>query len=143
MAKNEASQNYTVSVTSGTAPYTVYLNGNILDTFTTSTFDVNTKNGGVLEVKTAKACEGKLTEIIDNIFLKRNPVSETIDLLLPNNAASSFEIKVYDTKGKIVLDGSFEKQGNELSIPFNGLNSGTYILKVGNENTNTFKVLKR
>ena len=143
LAKNEASRNYTVSVTSGTAPYTVYLNGNILDTFTTSTFDVNTKNGGVLEVKTAKACEGKLTEIIDNIFLKRNPVSETIDLLLPNNAASSFEIKVYDTKGKIVLDGSFEKQGNELSIPFNGLNSGTYILKVGNENTNTFKVLKR
>ncbi|WP_299001152.1 thrombospondin type 3 repeat-containing protein [uncultured Tenacibaculum sp.] len=143
LAKNEASQNYTVSVTSGTAPYTVYLNGNILDTFTTSTFDVNTKNSGVLEVKTAKACEGKLTEIIDNIFLKRNPVSETIDLLLPNNAASSFEIKVYDTKGKIVLDGSFEKQGNELSIPFNGFNSGTYILKVGNENTNTFKVLKR
>ncbi|WP_428743419.1 thrombospondin type 3 repeat-containing protein [Tenacibaculum sp.] len=143
LAKNEVSQNYTISVISGTAPYTVYLNGNILDTFTTTTFDVNAKKGGVLEVKTAKACEGKLTEIIDNIFLKNNPVSETIDLLLPDNAASSFKVKIYDTKGKIVLDGSFEKQGNELSIPFSGFNSGTYILKIGNENTNTFKVLKR
>ncbi|WP_028891577.1 thrombospondin type 3 repeat-containing protein [Tenacibaculum sp. 47A_GOM-205m] len=143
LAKNVESQNYTISITSGTAPYTVYLNGKILDTFNIATFDVNTKKGGVLEVKTARACEGKLTEIIDNVFLKNNPVSETIDLLLPDNAASNFEVKIYDIKGKIVLEGSFEKQGNELSIPFNGFNSGTYILKVGNENTNTFKVLKR
>ncbi|CAM1338938.1 thrombospondin type 3 repeat-containing protein [Tenacibaculum aestuarii] len=143
LTKNKASQNYTVSVTSGTAPYTVYLNGNILDTFTTATFDVTAKNGGVLEVKTAKVCEGKLTEIIDNIFLKRNPVSETIDLLLPDNAPSHLEAKVYNVRGKLILEGRFEKQGNELSIPFNGFNSGTYMLKVGNDNTNTFKVLKR
>lgn len=143
LAKNEASRNYTVNVISGTAPYSVYLNGNLLDTFNSSTFDVNTSEGGVLEVKTAKACEGKFNVVIDNIFLKKNPVTETIDLMLPNNAPSRIEAKVYNIKGKLILEGRFEKQGNELSIPFNGFNSGTYILKVGNDNTNTFKVLKR
>ena len=143
LAKNEESKNYTVNVTSGTAPYTVYLNGNLLDTFNTPTFDINTKEGGVLEVKTAKACEGKLNVIIDNIFLKKNPISNTIELLLPDNAPFNFDVKVYDIKGKMVLEGSIEKQGNELLIPFNEFKSGTYILKIGNDNTNTFKVLKR
>ncbi|WP_435253962.1 thrombospondin type 3 repeat-containing protein [Tenacibaculum sp. A30] len=143
LAKNEASRNYTVNVISGTAPYSVYLNGNLLDTFNSSTFDVNTSEGGVLEVKTAKACEGKFNVVINNIFLKKNPVTETIDLMLPDNAPSSIEAKVYNIKGKLILEGRFEKQGNELSIPFNGFNSGTYILKVGNDNTNTFKVLKQ
>ncbi|CAM1352339.1 thrombospondin type 3 repeat-containing protein [Tenacibaculum crassostreae] len=143
VAKNAASKNYTVNVTSGTAPYTVYLNGNLVDTFNTSTFNVNVEGSGVLEVKTAKACEGKSNVIIDNIFLKHNPVSNTIDLLLPNDAESKLNIRLYDIKGKIILEGAFEKQGNELSIPFDGFNSGTYLLKVGNNNTNTFKVLKR
>ncbi|MGG6229660.1 thrombospondin type 3 repeat-containing protein [Tenacibaculum sp. SDUM215027] len=143
LAKNEESKDYTVNVTSGTAPYSVYLNGSLVDTFNTSTFNIDVQKSGVLEVKTAKACEGKFETIIDNIFLKKNPVSDTIDLLLPSNAASKINVKVYDITGKLILKENIEKQGNELSIPFNNFKSGIYILKVGIDNTNTFKVLKQ
>lgn len=142
VAKNNASKGYTINVTSGTAPYNVYLNGNLIDTFNNSTFDINVQGSGVLEVKTAKECEGKFKTVIDNIFLKKNPVSESIDLLVPNDAASTIEVMVYDVTGKVVLKDKINKQGNELSIPFDKFKSGIYILKLGTDKTNTFKILK-
>ncbi|RSC95022.1 thrombospondin type 3 repeat-containing protein [Tenacibaculum singaporense] len=142
VAKNNASKGYTINVISGTAPYNVYLNGNLIDTFNNSTFDINVQGSGILEVKTAKECEGRFKTIIDNIFLKKNPVSESIDLLVPNNAASIIEVRVYDVTGKVVLKDKINKQGNELSIPFDKFKSGIYILKLGTDEKNTFKILK-
>ncbi|WP_417800780.1 thrombospondin type 3 repeat-containing protein [Tenacibaculum sp.] len=142
VAKNNVAKGYTINVTSGTAPYNVYLNGNLIDTFNHSTFDINVQGSGILEVKTAKECEGKFKTVIDNIFLKKNPVSESIDLLVPNDAASTIEVMVYDVTGKVVLKNKINKQGNELSIPFDKFKSGIYILKLGTDETNTFKILK-
>ncbi|WGH74680.1 thrombospondin type 3 repeat-containing protein [Tenacibaculum tangerinum] len=142
VAKNNASKGYTINVTSGTAPYNVYLNGKWIDTYHTSTFDINVQGGGILEVKTAKECEGKFETIIDNIFLKKNPVSESIDLLVPNDTTLSIEITVYDVTGKMVIKDKMNTQGNELSIPFSQFKSGIYILKLGTEETTTFKIIK-
>ena len=68
---------------------------------------------------------------------------KTLESAIKYFVLCKLNIRLYDIKGKIILEGAFEKQGNELSIPFDGFNSGTYLLKVGNNNTNTFKVLKR
>ncbi len=80
--------------------------------------------------------------ILDNIFLKQNPVSDTIDLLMPNNAENNINVTVFDVTGKVVLQDNIQRQGNELSIPFSSFKSGIYLLKLGNDNTNTFKILK-
>ncbi|WP_064966761.1 thrombospondin type 3 repeat-containing protein [Tenacibaculum ovolyticum] len=142
VAKNQQSKDYTINVNSGTAPYNVYLNGSLINTFNQSTFNVKIAKSGVLEVKTAKSCEGVFKTMIDNVFLKRNPVGNTIDLLVPSDMSSNIGIKVFDVSGKLVLQKTIQKQGNELSIPFRGFNSGIYILKIGTDNTNTFKILK-
>ncbi len=141
-AKNQGSKDYTISMNSGTAPYSVYLNGDLIDTYNNSTFNVKVEKGGVLEVKTSKECEGKFSMIIDNVFLKQNPVLDSIDLLMPNDADENINVTVFDITGKVVLKNNIKRQGNELSIPFNNFKSGIYILKLGNDNTNTFKILK-
>ena len=142
VAKNSQSQDYTVEVTSGTAPYNVYLNGTLIDTFNTSKFNINSQKSGVIQVTTAKACEGEFTTVMDNIFLKQNPVGENIELLLPIDALENIPVIVYDITGKTVLNKTIQKQGNQLSIPFSNFKSGIYILKLGADNTNTFKILK-
>ena len=142
VAKNEQSRDYTFSVNSGTAPYNVYLNGNLIDTFNNSTFNVKVEQRGVLEVKTAKSCEGVFKTMIDNTFLKKNPVSDVIELLMPLESPLNVKVIVFDVTGKVVLEDNIERQGNELSIPFNNFKSGIYILKIGTDNTNTFKILK-
>ncbi|CAM1349854.1 thrombospondin type 3 repeat-containing protein [Tenacibaculum insulae] len=142
VAKNNQSKDYTVNITSGTAPYNVYLNGSLINTFNTSKFNINAQKSGIIEVTTAKACEGKFTTVIDNTFLKQNPVAENIELLLPMDAPSNIDVMVFDVTGKVVLKNTIEKQGNELLIPFSNFKSGIYILKLGTDNTNTFKILK-
>ena len=141
-AKNQQSKDYTFNVTSGTAPYNVYLNGNLIETFNQSTFNVKIEGSGVLEVKTAKSCEGEFKMVLDNIFLKTNPVTDTIELLVPNNADASIDVMVFDVTGKVVVKDNIQRQGNSLSIPFSNVKSGIYILKLGTDNTNTFKILK-
>ena len=143
VAKNNQSRDYTVNVSSGTAPYKVFLNGDLINTFEQSTFNVKVEGKGVLEVTTAKACEGKFKTIIDNIFLRNNPVTESIELLLPLDTSNTVKVLVFDVTGKVVIDKNIERQGNELSIPFNSFKAGIYILKLGNDKTNTFKILKQ
>ena len=59
-AKNQQSKDYTFNVTAGTAPYDVYLNGDLIETFNQSNFTIKVERSGVLEVKTAKSCEGRV-----------------------------------------------------------------------------------
>ncbi|WP_272150956.1 thrombospondin type 3 repeat-containing protein [Tenacibaculum aiptasiae] len=142
VAKNNQSKDYTFNVNSGTAPYNVYLNGNLIETFNVSTFSLRVEGSGIIEVKTAKACEGVFKTSIDNIFLRKNPVTDFINLIVPSDSPSSLDVLVYDVTGKVVIDQKVERQGNELSIPFDSFRSGIYILKIGTDKTNTFKILK-
>ncbi|WP_299156376.1 thrombospondin type 3 repeat-containing protein [uncultured Tenacibaculum sp.] len=142
VAKNQQSRDYTFSISSGTAPYNVYLNGNLINTYNVSTFNVKVQGSGVLEVKTAKSCEGVFKTSINNIFLRENPVTDFIKLILPSDSASNLDVLIYDVTGKTVINKKIEKQGNELSIPFSNFKSGIYILKIGADKTNTFKILK-
>ncbi len=142
VAKKQSTRSYIVNISSGTAPYNVYLNGSLIETFNSSTFDVKVQGSGVLEVETAKSCEGRFKMVIDNVFLKRNPVSSSIELLMPNDADSNVNVTIFDITGKTILKDNIQRQGNQLSIPFDSFKSGIYILKLGNDNTNTFKILK-
>ncbi|MCT4700186.1 thrombospondin type 3 repeat-containing protein [Tenacibaculum haliotis] len=143
LAKNNQSKDYTINVNSGTAPYNVFLNGDLVNTFNKSTFNVSLQGKGLIEVTTAKACEGKFTTTIDNVFLRNNPVIESIELLVPLETALNVKVTVFDVTGKVVLNQKIERQGNQLSIPFSNYKSGIYILKLGNDKTNTFKILKK
>ncbi|KAB1160375.1 T9SS type A sorting domain-containing protein [Tenacibaculum aiptasiae] len=142
VSKNQQSKDYTFNVNSGTAPYNVYFNGNLIETFNVSSFNLKVEGSGILEVKTAKACEGVFKTSIDNIFLRTNPVTDAINLIVPSNGPSNLDVIVYDVAGKVVLDKKVERQGNEVSIPFDSFRSGIYILKIGTDKTNTFKILK-
>lgn len=116
VAKNQQSKDYTINVNSGTAPYNVYLNGSLINTFNESTFNVKIAKSGVLEVKTAKSCEGVFKKMIGNIFLKRNPVGNTIDLLVPSDINSNVGIKVFDVAGNLFYKKQFKSK--EMSYLF-------------------------
>lgn len=141
--KNQQSKDYTVNVNSGTAPFNVFLNGKLVSTFNSSRFNVKLENGGILEVKTAKSCEGAFKTAIDNVFLKQNPVVDSIDFMLPADSSLKVDVMVFDVTGKLVLDKAIQRQGDGLSIPFSGYKSGVYIVKLGVKNSKTIKIIKQ
>jgi hypothetical protein len=70
-----ASKKVDIEITEGTAPFTVFVNGTEQFQTTDSNFSLELNEGGLIEVATAKACEGvyakkvKTTEILGTFFL--------------------------------------------------------------------------
>jgi hypothetical protein len=83
---NVVSGKASVEIEKGTAPFTVFVNGQ--EQFETSAplFSVDVKSGDVLEVKTAVSCEGiysKTIDSLDGIFAYPNPTQGAFEITVP------------------------------------------------------------
>jgi len=132
----------------GTAPYTVTLNGEVI--LITSQVNITLENlkTGLLEVKTAQACEGTFSKQINVIEFKAtpNPVVDNLKIILPNGlGATSLPVNVYDINGKLVYNNIFNILNNkEIHIPFLSLKSGVYFVNIQSEKTiKTIKIIKK
>ncbi|MFK5958375.1 MAG: endonuclease, partial [Lutibacter sp.] len=75
-----------VEIEQGTAPYNVFVNGkDVLDT-SAPVFSVNVKHGDLLEVKTAKTCEGvysKEITLLNDFVVYPNPSTGIFEIAVP------------------------------------------------------------
>ncbi|SDR69323.1 Metallo-peptidase family M12B Reprolysin-like [Polaribacter sp. KT25b] len=143
VASKTANNNYSFSINSGTAPYEVYLNEELISVSNDKEFDVEIKESGKLEVKTAKECEGLFKTSIGDVVLRQNPIIDSIDLLLPIDVNQTYvDIIIFDVNGNQILKQSIKKEDNNLIIPFRNYAKGIYILKLSIENSKPIKILK-
>ena len=141
---NNQSKTYSFNIESGTAPYKVYLNEDLLVVSDHKEFELEISGNGKLEVKTAKDCEGFYKTSIGEILLKQNPISESIDLILPLFVSESdIGAVIFDIQGKMIYNQTLKKEGSNLSIPFKDFVTGVYILKLSIENSKPIKILKK
>jgi hypothetical protein len=134
---------FSFNVDAGTAPFSVFLNNDLLEVFNENDFALEIKGSGKITVKTAKECEGEFKTSIDTVYLKQNPISETIALILPFNLEQSYvDSIIFDMGGKLVFRKSIQKQGNSLLIPFKNFAKGVYILKLSINNSKPIKIIK-
>ncbi len=142
--ESKESNIYSFNVDKGSAPFKVYLNEDLLSTSDSNEFDVEVSGSGQLRVETSKDCEGVYEISIGEILLKQNPISDSIELLLPIGfSESNIESFVFDIHGKKLYHQFVKTEGNNLSIPFKDFVPGIYILKLAIDNAKTFKVLKK
>ncbi|KGL58819.1 zinc-dependent metalloprotease family protein [Polaribacter sp. Hel1_85] len=136
--------NYSFNISSGTAPYKVFLNEKLVYVSEENIFEVVLEENGNLEVKTVKDCEGSFKTSIGNIYLKQNPVVDAVELVLPFNLGERFvNAMVFDMNGKLIFNKSIKKENNNLSIPFSYVAKGVYILKLSIENSKPIKIIKQ
>jgi hypothetical protein len=134
---------YSFNIESGTAPFKVYLNEELLSVSDTKEFELEIFGNGKLEVKTAKDCEGVYKTGIGEVTLKQNPVSDSIDLLLPMGISEpNVNAIIFDLNGKIIFSQRIKREENTLSIPFKDYALGVYILKLSIENSKPIKIIK-
>lgn len=132
----------------GTAPYTVTLNGEIILITSQENILLEGLKSGLLEVKTAQACEGTFTKQINILEFKAtpNPVVDNLKIILPNSLeATSLPINVYDINGRLVFNNTFNILNiKEVYIPFESLRSGVYFVNIQSENApKTIKIIKK
>ena len=141
---SKQSNTYSFNIDSGTAPFKVYFNEELLSVSDTKEFELEIFGNGKLEVKTAKDCEGSYKTSIGEVSLKQNPISDSIDLLLPIGIRQpNVNAIIFDLNGKIIFSQHIKREQNTLSIPFKDFALGIYILKLSIENSKPIKIIKQ
>jgi streptogramin lyase len=141
-----ASNKVSVEIAEGTAPYTVFVDGVKQFETTDSSFSVDTKKGGMIEVKTAKACEGVYTEDIAGIAgavtAYPNPTSGNFVIELPTTK-EKVVIALYALNGTLISNKSYTVENGKVQLTLENQAAGVYIAKVDLGTPVNLRIIKK
>ncbi|WP_337968084.1 T9SS type A sorting domain-containing protein [uncultured Flavobacterium sp.] len=138
-----------VEITQGTAPFTVFVDGAKQFQTNDAAFSVNVDKNAVVEVTTAKACEG--------VFAKKVSVSDFESQILsayPNPTSGSFEIQIptnktevkielYNFGGQLISGKTYTIENGKALLNLENQASGIYAVKVYLETPEYLKIIKK
>ncbi|GAA4279138.1 T9SS type A sorting domain-containing protein [Aquimarina mytili] len=136
-----------VDIQSGTAPYTVTIDNQVVGEYNTNSFEIDVKTGGVLEVFSSKAaCQGKLSTTIGNlgnINLYPNPTKANATLSILNADSSTIAIEIHNALGMTVSSGVYDIKANKVELPMQSLPSGIYFVTINQGTSKTLRIIKQ
>ena len=135
----------TVEMTSGTAPFDVYLNGRSVLRTMASTFDIDVKHGDEIEVKTAVSCEGSYKETIvnfDKVRVYPNPTYGPLEIALPIEL-KEVEVEIYNTSGQIVAKNICQVINGKAQLNIANFATGVYQLKLKLDKPIVLNIIKQ
>ncbi|REG90733.1 T9SS type A sorting domain-containing protein [Flavobacterium aquicola] len=127
------SKKVNIQITTGTAPYTVFVDG--IEQFETNdpNFSLTANGGSLLEVKTAKACEGIYAEDITGLNLiisaYPNPTSGSFEIELPVTDKEA-TIEINATNGRVISSKKYSLENGTAQLTLENEPSGVYIAKI-------------
>ena len=130
----------------GSILYNIELNGSLIQT-TAEQYQLSLKNGlNIVKVTGSLECQGSFEEKVfigAEPVLYPNPFDDNIKALL-GSVNSQIEVGIYAPTGRLLRSKEYQVEDNMVSIDFDGLASGWYIITIKAENlTRSYKVLKK
>ena len=134
-----------VEIEKGTAPFTVFVNGQ--EQFETSApiFSVDVKSGDILEVKTAVSCEGiysKTIDAIDGVFAYPNPTQGTFEITVPT-LQTEVVIELYSILSQLISVKTYPVVYGKVQLSLENKPTGLYFAKVNLAEPVTLKIIKQ
>lgn len=136
-----------VEISEGTAPYTVFVNGEEQFETTSDTFSVGVNKGDFLEVKTAKACEGIYlkeinSDVLEYILAHPNPTNGKFEIEIPISI-KKVVIDLYTMDSKIISKETYTPINGRVPINIENQASGVYIAKIYLAQPKYLKIIKK
>ncbi|KQX08758.1 T9SS type A sorting domain-containing protein [Flavobacterium sp. Root420] len=138
-----------IEITEGTAPFTVFVDGAEQFQTTDSNFSLELSEGGLIEVATAKACEGvyakkvKTTEILGTILSAYpNPTSGSFEIEIPTDK-NEVVIELYNFGGQLVSSKTYTIENGTAKLNLENQPSGIYAAKIYLETPEHIKIIKK
>ena len=141
-----------VEIKKGTAPYIVYVNGQEVFETNSSVFNVDVKQGDLLEVKTAKSCEGvfsKNIEAFSEVTAYPNPTQGTFEITIPafqNEAGlpiNQVTVELYTLNSQLISAKKYPVVYGKVQISLENKPTGIYIAKVLLDKPVSIKIIKQ
>lgn len=140
-----ASDKVLVAIDSGTAPYQVLVNGVVQFETNQTNFDVKVASGDLLEVKTAKDCEGVLAKKItffDVVSAFPNPTTGQFEVYLPTND-TTVNIAIYTVDAKLISISNYQIENGKVRLDLENQPSGVYFVKIHSNPEETIQIIKK
>jgi len=141
-----SSKKVNVEIIEGTAPYTVFVDG--VEQFQTSSpsFSVGAEQDGLLEVKTAKECEGIYKENITGstviVSAYPNPTFGNFEINLPATD-KEVNIELYSLDGRLISNKKYNVESGNAQLTLENQPNGTYVAKVYAGSVKNVKIIKK
>lgn len=136
-----------VEITEGTAPYTIFVNGEEQFETASDTFSVGVNKGDFLEVKTAKACEGIYlkeidTDVLESVLAHPNPTNGKFEIEIPISI-KEIVIDLYTMDSKIISKETYTPTNGRVPLNLENQASGIYIAKIYLAQPKYLKIIKK
>ncbi len=136
----------TITINSGTAPFTAFINGNQVLSTTSSKFNLEVMSGDEILIKSKFECEGSFNKSIELgsvSFVYPNPTIDLINILIGKSSEEKLSVFIYDSNQRLLSNKEYLVNNGMLELPLKTYPSGIYfiLVKIGEE-FKTFKIVK-
>ncbi|KVV13755.1 alpha-amylase family glycosyl hydrolase [Flavobacterium sp. TAB 87] len=135
-----------IEIFEGTAPFQISINGSEQFETSNSSFLVAVEKGDLIEVKTAKACEGVFSKSIDTwskeVKLFPNPTSGSFEVSV-TTSEREVEIGIYNTAGTLLSKKMYPVANNKIQMNLDNQSAGIYFVKIELDTPSIVKIIKK
>jgi len=140
-----ATNKVSVEIVEGTAPFQIFVNGKEQFETELTTFSVEVKKGDLLEVKTAKSCEGiyskGIGDLLGVITLYPNPTSGSFEINLPTSR-KEVVIDLYTAASQLISKRTYPVENERVQLNLANEPSGVYIVKIYLDTPENLTIIK-
>jgi hypothetical protein len=135
-----------INIEKGTAPYSIFVNGNVVSQTELSSFSVNASHGDVIEIGTSKVCEGKLSKkvyLTGEISAYPNPTNGGVEVNLPITTQKEVIVKLYTIQSQLISTHSYQVKNGKVNLSLKNQPKGIYLAKFLTKEPVLLKILKK
>tara|TARA_B100000809_G_scaffold141837_1_gene139400 strand:- start:34119 stop:38813 length:4695 start_codon:yes stop_codon:yes gene_type:complete len=134
-----------IVISSGTAPYTVSVNGKKMLTTASKNISVNVNHGDEISITTVLTCEGVFStdvDLMEYFTVYPNPTTDFVQVIIPNVVVAKVMAVVYNSLQQRVSEKEYELIDGKIKISFENMPSGVYFVKLNLKTPVNLKIVK-
>ena len=134
-----------ITISKGTAPFNVIVNGTEIFETMNSTFSVDIAHGDSVQVKTSIDCEGvflKEIDLFESMTAYPNPTTGRFEIGIPADQ-NEVIIELYNMQSQLISSKTYAVKYGKVSLNIEGLKTGMYFAKIKLEKPQTIKIIKQ
>ena len=133
-----------VSIEEGTAPYTLFKNGEVVLETYQSNFSVEINHGDQLQIQAKSECQGVLSKKIDLMESVKgypNPTNGFFEIYVPTSLKTA-NIEIYNIQSQLISSQVYSLKEGRVSLNIENKPKGVYFVKLNLEKPLLLKVIK-
>lgn len=134
-----------VTITAGTAPYTIAINGKPMLTTASRKFAIDVNHGDKISISSKLVCEGSINtdiNLVDYFTVYPNPTRDVVQVTIPNIDVENVTATLYNTLQQKVSEDTYKIVDGQIQVSLMSLPEGVYILKLNLETPVNLKIVK-